>query len=174
MPAPVQQALPDAQGGAVGGRDGALPPPDDVAQELTPVDETLRLAAQARADADAQEKATAADAIENADPHLNDIPELHPNVNARRRRFQNQDHGAFEDFNNADDLGASFVNDGDDFPGVPPPWLSQVINAAVTAAATAVAALPQRPSSSSGRSSMAPTKLSDRKVPDFWESKPEE
>ena len=157
-PEPGQQALPNAG-------DGTVPP------ALPPVGEALRTAAQARAEADALEQAAAADAIENADPHLNDLPELHPNVNARRRRI----HGEGLAFGAADDLGASFVDDGDDFPDSPPPWLSQVINAAVTAAATAVAAIPQRSSqSSSTRSPMAPTKLSDRKVPDFWESKPEE
>ena len=154
------------------------PPAQDALHDLPPVDEVLRLAAQARADADAQEQAVAdADAIENAgadehaDPHFGHVPGLHPNVNARRRRFQAGD----QDFGTTDDLGASFVGDGeDDFPGSPPPWLSQVINAAVTAAATAVASLPQRFPSSSSLSTMAPTKLSDRKVPDFWETKPEE
>ena len=138
---------------------------------LPPVDEALRTAAQARAEADAQDiraatEDVARDTVDDDDPHLNALPGLHPNVNARRRRGSGRG-----DFLGDDDLGASFMADG--YPDAPPPWLSQVINAAVTAAATAVAALPQR-SAPPSRPSMAPTKLSDRKVPDFWESKPEE
>ena len=86
---------------------------------------------------------------------------IHPNVNTRRRQAREDDIHLDDEV--GDDLGTSFV--GDDFPEAPPPWLSQVINAAVTAAATA--ALPQR-QAALVRSSMAPTKLSDRKVPDFW------
>ena len=137
-----------------------LPPVDN----LPTVDEALRLAAEARAAADAQDRQAAEDLIEDADPKLNDVPDLHPNVNARRRGrgAAPETEDEFQDFG-ADDLGASFV--GDDIPQAPPAWLSQVINAAVTAAATAVAALPQRPATPA-RSPMAPTKLSDRKVPD--------
>ena len=122
-----------------------MPALEDPNSGLPPVSEALRRAAEVRAAADVQDE--------------------HPNVNTRRRRQEEPDEYA------GDDLGASFL--GDDFPEAPPPWLSQVINAAVTAAATAVAALPQRQPTPS-RSPMAPTKLSDRKVPDFWESKPEE
>ena len=162
-PPPGQEALPNAD---------APPALEHPAHALPPVDEALRMAAQARAEADALEQAAADEAlaraaqntetIEAADDNLdlNDIPGLHPNVNARRRGARGQDRGAFQDFGTTDDLGASFV-DGDDFPGSPPPWLSQVIQAAVTAAATAVAALPSRPSPPPSRSPMAPTKLSD-------------
>ena len=124
---------------------------------LPPVGEALRRAAEVRAEAEAQD-ATAT----GFTPH--------PNVNVRRRRgMDHADDIHLDDDFRGDDLGGSFMDDG--FPDGPPPWLSQVINAAVTAAATAVAALPR---SAPPRSSMAPTKLSDRKVPDFWESKPEE
>ena len=94
---------------------------------LPPVDEALRRAAEVRAEADAQERET--------DPVLDG---LHPNVNARRRRVPDAHDDDLDD-----DLGASFIGDG--FPDTPPIWLSQVINAAVSAAATAVAAIPQRP-----------------------------
>ena len=143
----------------------APPAPDGPQEGLPPVGEALRRAAEARAEADAQDRGSFTP---------------HPNVNTRRRGNQ----GGLDDINlddlrdgidgdadgDDDDLGASFAGDG--YPEAPPPWLSQVINAAVTAAATAVAALPQR--AAPAKSSMAPTKLSDRKVPDFWESKPEE
>ena len=123
--------------------------------ELPPVDEALRRAAEVRAEAEAQDTGTTS----GFTPH--------PNVNTRRRRgFEGvEDIHLDDDFQ---DDGASF----DGLPDTPPAWLAQVINAAVSAAATAVAALPQRPAIQ--RSAMAPTKLSDRKVPDFWESKPEE
>ena len=126
---------------------------------LPTVSEALRRAAEVRAEAEAQDQ-------------NNTGYTPHPNVNTDRRH---RTFGQADDINLGgnvgDDLGASFVDD-DGFPDSPPPWLAQVINAAVTAAATAVAALPQRPAAP--RSSLAPTKLSDRKVPDFWESKPEE
>ena len=127
---------------------------------LPPVGEALRRAAEVRAEADAQDQQQ-----DNGIP----TPAFHPNVNTRRRRVHDPADDINLDEDVEDDLGASFVGDG--FPDNPPPWLSQVINAAVTAAATAVAALPR---SAPARPTMAPTKLSDRKVPDFWESKPEE
>ena len=132
------------------------------AEELPPVGEALRRAAEVRAEADALDR-QATDFEEPVD--AGDGVPLHPNVNARRRGRPEPD---LQD--PADDLGASFM---EDMPATPPPWLSQVINAAVTAAAAAVAAMPQRPAALA-RASLAPTKLSDRKVPDFWESKPEE
>ena len=114
---------------------------------LPPVGEALRRAAEVRAEAEAQD-ATAT----GFTPH--------PNVNVRRRRgMDHADDIHLDDDFRGDDLGGSFMDDG--FPDGPPPWLSQVINAAVTAAATAVAALPR---SAPPRSSMAPTKLSDRKA----------
>ena len=130
-----------------------MPALEDPNAGLPDVGEALRRAAEVRADAEAQDNVA--------------LPTpLHPNVNDRRRGRGEQGGEEF-----ADDLGSSFV--GDDFPEVPPPWISQIINAAVTAAATAVAAIPQR-QQAAPRSALAPTKLSDRKVPDFWESKPEE
>ena len=138
----------------------ALELPGNVGQdELPPVDEALRRAAEVRAEAEEQEREAEATGF---------TP--HPNVNMGRRRRRDPADDIHLDDDIEDDLGASFADDG--FPDNPPPWLSQVINAAVTAAATAVAALPQR--SAPPKSAMAPTKLSDRKVPDFWESKPEE
>ena len=142
------------------GAQGGTQPLDPNAAEFPPVDEVLRRAAEVRAEAEAQEERAT-----GFTPH--------PNVNTRRRRAQDADDIHLDDdFRGADsdDLGGSFAGD---FPDAPPPWLSQVINAAVSAAATAVAALPHRQAQGS-RPSLAPTKLSDRKVPDFWESKPEE
>ena len=52
-----------------------------------------------------------------------------------------------------------------------PEWFQQMIGAAVSAAATAVANS-ARPAPSTSPSS-APRRLNDRKVPDFWEDKPE-
>ena len=147
---------------------GNVQPPDTAAaagtgantDNLPPVSEALRRAAELRALADEQDK------------HKTGFTP-HPNVNTRRRRVHPDDIQLDEDFGDGvEDLSGSYV--GEDFPDDPPPWLSGIINAAVTAAATAVAALPQRASAAPPRSSMAPTKLSDRKVPDFWESKPEE
>ena len=55
-----------------------------------------------------------------------------------------------------------------------PEWFQQLIGAAVSAAATAVAAAPKSsPSSASASASSAPRRLNDRKVPDFWEDKPD-
>ena len=155
----------DARGDAAAASGTQAPPaleaPGDAATQ-----EVLRRAAEVRAAADAQDTGFPTP----LNPHVN--------VNTRRRRDFMADADAIhtDDFQEGggveDDLDGSFLGDG--FPANPPPWLSQVINAAVTAAATAVAALPPRGSAQSARSSMAPTKLSDRKVPDFWESKPEE
>ena len=55
-----------------------------------------------------------------------------------------------------------------------PEWFAQMITAAATAAATAVAGStrpPPPPPTSSGSS--APRRLNERKVPDFWEDRPE-
>ena len=150
--------------------DAILPAEDaPVLDGLPPVGEALRRAAEVRAEADALDHQ--ADGEEQHKADALPLP-LNPNVNAgRRRREQAADQPQDFFHDGEDDLGASFM--GDEMPAAPPPWLSQVINAAVTAAAAAVTAMPQRPAAPS-RSSMAPTKLSDRKVPDFWESKPEE
>ena len=140
---------------------GDLPPPleQPTTAGLPPVSEALRRAAEVRAEAEAHDQ-----------NRTGFTP--HPNVNTSRRyRGFDRADDINLDGHVDDDLGASFVGDNG-FPDPPPPWLAQVINAAVTAAATAVAALPQQ--SAAPRSSLAPTKLSDRKVPDFWESKPEE
>ena len=155
----------------------AQPAPDNLPSlldDLPPVGEALRRAAEVRREADELERKATADRIEVAtDDNALPLP-LHPNVSDRRRRLRDEEVHP-EDLQDGvdgdgDDLGASFM--GDEMPSTPPPWLSQVINAAVTAAAAAVAAMPQR--SQPQCSSLAPTKLSDRKVPDFWESKPEE
>ena len=52
-----------------------------------------------------------------------------------------------------------------------PEWFAQIIGAAATAAATAVATSSRSPSSSS--TPTAPRRLNERKVPDFWEDRPE-
>ena len=56
-----------------------------------------------------------------------------------------------------------------------PEWFAQIIGAAATAAATAVANTPRLPSPTPPPStaSPAPRRLNDRKVPDFWEDRPE-
>ena len=54
-----------------------------------------------------------------------------------------------------------------------PEWFSQLIGAAVTAAATAVAGGNAGSSPSPSLPSSAPRRLNERKVPDFWEDKPE-
>ena len=124
---------------------------DEDGTELPPVGEVLRRAAEVRAEAEEQDKQN-----KGFTPH--------PNVNTRRRRDRDPDgihlDDDFQDEDGDGDFADSFA--AGDFPDNPPPWLSQVIQAAVTAAATAVAALPAR---SAPRASMAPTKLSDRKVP---------
>ena len=51
-----------------------------------------------------------------------------------------------------------------------PEWFAQVIGAAATAAATAVAGAP-RPSAPANSST--PRRLNERKIPDFWEDKPD-
>ena len=53
-----------------------------------------------------------------------------------------------------------------------PEWFAQVIGAAATAAATAVANSP-RQSNSPTPNPVGPRRLNDRKVPDFWEDRPE-
>ena len=78
-------------------------------------------------------------------------------------------------------------------PGVPPPaanappglnpftpeWFAQIINAAATTAATAAATAvaggrpPTTQTSPAPQNPAAPRRLNDRKVPDFWEDRPE-
>ena len=52
-----------------------------------------------------------------------------------------------------------------------PEWFTQMIGAAVSAAASAVANTPRPPSTPSRPD--VPRRLNDRKVPDFWEDKPD-
>ena len=57
-----------------------------------------------------------------------------------------------------------------------PEWFAQVIGAAATAAATAVANSSRQPTLSTPpttSSSSAPRRLNERKIPDFWEDRPE-
>ena len=55
-----------------------------------------------------------------------------------------------------------------------PEWFTQLIGAAVSAAATAVAQSSQPPSCSpAAAATSAPRRLNERKVPDFWEDRPE-
>ena len=59
-----------------------------------------------------------------------------------------------------------------------PEWFAQIIGAAATAAATAVATAnatssSSRPAPHTPSSDAAPRCLNDRKVPDFWEDRPE-
>ena len=145
----------------------ALPAQDG----LPPVDEVLRRAAEVRAEAEAQDRGTFSP-NPNVTSHRGTRGGGIEDINLDDIHIHDEDGGVDGDDGDAvgDDLGASFA--GDAYPEAPPPWLSQVINAAVTAAATAVAALPQRQPPPSR--TLAPTKLSDRKVPDFWESQPEE
>ena len=53
-----------------------------------------------------------------------------------------------------------------------PEWFAQIIGAAATAAATAVATS-SRPTPPSHAPTPAPRRLNERKVPDFWEDRPE-
>ena len=54
-----------------------------------------------------------------------------------------------------------------------PEWFAQIIGAAATAAATAVANTPRPATPSPAAPSSTPRRLNDRKVPDFWEDRPE-
>ena len=90
------------------------------AEELPPVGEALRRAAEVRAEADALDR-QAADFEEPVDHGEGVLPlPLHPNVNTRRR---GRPDPSLQD--PEDDLGSSFM--GEDMPATPPPWLSQVI-----------------------------------------------
>ena len=53
-----------------------------------------------------------------------------------------------------------------------PEWFAQLVSTAASAAATAVANS-ARPAAAPGASHSAPRRLNDRKVPDFWEDRPE-
>ena len=54
-----------------------------------------------------------------------------------------------------------------------PEWFAQVIGAAASAAATAVANTSRAPVAAASPNPHVPRRLNDRKVPDFWEDRPE-
>ena len=54
-----------------------------------------------------------------------------------------------------------------------PEWFAQLVGAAATAAATAVATANQKAPAPAPLNPAAPRSLNDRKVPDFWEDRPE-
>ena len=109
----------------------------------------------------------------------------HINANVTVRKRGGRVLTSIEEHDDREDL---LTGDGDDIrnagqvpPTMPsglnpftPEWFAQIIGAAATAAATAVAtANASQPSPRSAPPGAAPRRLNDRKVPDFWEDRPE-
>ena len=161
---------------------GATPGTAAAAASTDAVPPSVAAAAAAAAVDQAASRAPDLGALDGVTPPAIEVQaEIHSDANVTTRAKRNNLTGNAA----VDDDKISLADSISDAPPPPgsanhpplnpftPEWFAQMISAAATAAATAVASSPRHQAPSPASSAPAPRRLNERKVPDFWEDRPE-